>query len=69
MPVYTVLDNETDRKVTFQWDGESPPTETEMIDVFSASREIDADKSEPISVTESEPEGFFSGMTESSSRR
>lgn len=38
MPEYTVLDNDTGREVTFQWNGDKQPTDTDMQDVFSAAR-------------------------------
>ena len=38
MAQYTVLDQMTNKKVTFEWEGSKPPTEMDMRDVFSEAR-------------------------------
>lgn len=38
MAQYTVKDTQTGKTVTFQWDGEAPPTDADMSDVFKAAR-------------------------------
>ena len=38
MPNYTVLDSQTGKKVTFQWNGQTPPTDADMEQVFSEAR-------------------------------
>lgn len=37
MPNYTVLDSQTGRKITFAWNGNAPPTDADMAEVFSAA--------------------------------
>lgn len=37
MPRYTVLDNQSGRKVTFDWNGQAPPAESDMEEVFAAA--------------------------------
>ena len=38
MARYTVKDNATKKTVTFEWDGDAPPTDSDMAEVFSAAR-------------------------------
>lgn len=38
MPVYTVRDTTTGKKVTFKWNGESPPSQSDMEQVFASAR-------------------------------
>ena len=38
MPTYTVEDSTTGKKVTFEWNGTKPPTDTDMEQVFSEAR-------------------------------
>lgn len=44
MPTYTVKDNETGKLVTFDWQGQKPPTDADMEDVFSQAKEFKADQ-------------------------
>jgi len=37
MPVYTVEDTQTGRRVTFEWDGDAPPTDADMEQIFSSA--------------------------------
>ena len=37
MPTYTVLDETTNKKVTFEWSGSKPPTDEDMAGVFAAA--------------------------------
>jgi len=38
MARYTVKDNATKKTVTFEWEGDAPPTDSDMAEVFSAAR-------------------------------
>lgn len=39
MPTYTAKDNETGKKITFNWNGDIPPTDTDMEEVFSQAKD------------------------------
>lgn len=40
MAKYTVLNNETGKRITFNWTGAKPPTETDIRDVFAAAERM-----------------------------
>ena len=38
MPRYTVLDNSTGNKITFDWNGDKPPNDLDMADIFNQAK-------------------------------
>lgn len=41
MSTYTVRNKETNQEITFKWNGDSPPTDDDMNEVFSAAKNTD----------------------------
>jgi len=39
MAQYTVKDNATKKTITFDWDGDGPPTDADMVEVFAAAKQ------------------------------
>lgn len=39
MAQYTVKDNSTKKTITFDWDGDGPPTDADMVEVFAAAKQ------------------------------
>jgi hypothetical protein len=59
MANYTVQDTQTGKTVTFAWDGEQPPTDTDMSEVFAAARGGSAPaQKDPFTVPASETEAM-----------
>ena len=40
MPDYTVRDKETGKTITFRWNGDAPPTDTDLAEVFAQARHV-----------------------------
>src|SRR4030042_2659420 len=48
MPQYTVKDNETGKTITFDWQGQSPPTDADMEQVFSEAKGMQKPSASPL---------------------
>lgn len=64
MAKYTVRDTETGKKITFQWNGERPPTQEDMQEIFNQARQMQSSKlveQQPVD-SQSQPQRDFGGI-------
>lgn len=57
---YTVEDSETNKTITFEWSGDSPPTDDDMVEVFAAAEDIEPITNERIFPSPPEGETYLS---------